>query len=93
MALQYSNVELRIYWGPEAGNYNVSAYANYYYLDNEERGIMASREHNILITQVQKSIPSGELVQALTFNHPVKSVSSNHLTLATPPNVETTVLA
>jgi hypothetical protein len=72
VALQYSTVELRIYWGPEAGNYNVDAYANYYYLDNEERGIMASREHNILITQVQKSIPSGELVQELTFNHPVK---------------------
>ena len=75
VALQYSNVELRIYWGPEAGNYNVDAYANYYYLDNEERGIMASREHNILITQVQKSIPSGELVQELTFNHPVKYIA------------------
>ena len=75
VALPYSNVELRIYWGPQAGNYNVDAYANYYYLDTEERGIMASRAHDILITQVQKSVPSGELVQELTFNHPVKYIA------------------
>lgn len=75
VALPYSTVELRIYWGPQAGNYNVEAYANYYYLDTEERGIMASRAHDILITQVQKSVPSGELVQELTFNHPVKYIA------------------
>src|SRR5210317_604929 len=75
VALQYHNVELRIHWGPDAGNYNVEAYANYYYLDNEERGNIASRPTNILITQVQKSIPSGELVQELTFNHPVKYIA------------------
>jgi hypothetical protein len=75
VALPYSTVELRIYWGPNAGNYNVDAYANYYYLDTEERGIMASRAHDILITQVQKSVPSGELVQELTFNHPVKYIA------------------
>jgi hypothetical protein len=75
VALPYSTVELRIYWGPQAGNYNVDAYANYYYLDTEERGIMASRAHDILITQVQKSVPSGELVQELTFNHPVKYIA------------------
>ena len=75
VALPYSTVELRIYWGPNAGNYNVDAYANYYYLDTEERGIMASRAHDILITQVQKSVPSGEMVQELTFNHPVKYIA------------------
>ena len=79
VALPYSTVELRIYWGPNAGNYNVDAYANYYYLDTEERGIMASRAHDILITQVQKSVPSGELVQELTFNHPVKYLSLIHI--------------
>ena len=78
VALQYHSVELRIYWVPNAGNYNVEAYSNYYYLDNEERGIMASREHNILITQVQKSIPSGELTQELTFNHPVKYIAGSN---------------
>ena len=78
VALQYHTVELRIYWGPDAGNYNVESCANYYYLDNEERGIMASRQHDILITQVQKSIPSGELIQELTFNHPVKYISCSN---------------
>lgn len=39
---RHITVELHIYWGPEAGNYNVDAYANYYYLDNEERGIQAA---------------------------------------------------
>jgi len=78
VALQYHTVDLRIYWGPDAGNYNLEAYANYYYLDNEERGIMASRQHDILITQVQKSIPSGEFTQELTFNHPVKYIAGSN---------------
>jgi len=78
VALQYHSVELRIYWGPDAGNYNVEAFANYYYLDNEERGIMTSRTHDILITQVQKSIPSGEMVQELTFNHPIKYIACSN---------------
>lgn len=78
VALQYHTVDLRIYWGPDAGDYNVDAYANYYYLDNEERGIMNSRKHDILITQVQKSVPSGELTQELTFNHPVKYIACSN---------------
>ena len=78
VALQYHAVELRIYWGPDAGNYNVEAYTNYYYLDNEERGIMTSRTHDILITQVQKSIPSSEKVQELTFNHPIKYIACSN---------------
>lgn len=78
VALQYHTVDLRIYWGPDAGNYNVDAYANYYYLDNEERGMMTSRQHDILITQVQKNIPSDELVQELTFNHPVKYIACSN---------------
>lgn len=78
VALQYHNVEIRINWGPDAGNYNVEAFSNYYYLDNEERGNIVSRDHNILITQVQKSIPSNELVQELTFNHPVKYLACSN---------------
>ena len=57
VALHYHNVELRIHWGPNAGNYNFECYSNYYYLDNEERGNLVSRNHNLIITQVQKSIP------------------------------------
>jgi len=80
VALQYHNVELRIHWGPNAGNYNFECYSNYYYLDNEERGNLVSRNHNLIITQVQKSIPSNELSQELTFNHPVKYLASSDTT-------------
>ena len=78
VALQYHTVDLRIYWGPEASDYNLEAYANYYYLDNEERGMMTSRTHDILITQVQKNTPSGENIQELTFNHPVKYIACSN---------------
>jgi hypothetical protein len=77
VALNYHSVELRIYWGSQASNYNFEMYANYYYLDNEERGNMAIRTHDMLITQVQKNVPSGETVQDLTFNHPVKYIASS----------------
>lgn len=77
VALNYHNVELRIYWGSRASNYNIEFFANYYYLDNEERGNMATRTHDMLITQVQKSVPSGETVQDLIFNHPVKYLASS----------------
>lgn len=76
VALNYHNVELRIYWGSRASNYNIEMYANYYYIDNEERGNIATRTHDMLITQVQKNVPSGELIQDLTFNHPVKYIAS-----------------
>jgi hypothetical protein len=39
---------------------------------------MTSRQHDILITQVQKNIPSDELVQELTFNHPVKYIACSN---------------
>ena len=77
VALHYHNVEIRIHWGNAVGNYNYDLYANYYYLDNEERGNIASRNHEMLITQVQKNIPSGELVQELIFSHPVKYIASS----------------
>src|SRR5210317_1398495 len=70
VALNYHNVEIRIHWGPEAANYQWSAYSNYYYLDNEERGAFATRDHDMLIFQVQKNIPSNETIQDLHFNHP-----------------------
>ena len=90
VALNYHNVDIRIYWGPEASNYNIECHANYYYLDNEERGSIASRKHDLLITQVQKNIPSGTVVQDLTFNHPVKYLASSDTTtdgaLTSPSN-------
>ena len=90
VALNYHNVELRIYWGPLASDYNFEMYANYYYLDNEERGNIATRTHDLLITQVQKNIPGGETTQDLIFNHPVKYIASSDTTtdgaLTSPTN-------
>ncbi len=90
VALNYHNVEIRIHWATAASNYNVECFANYYYLDNEERGNIASRKHDLLITQVQKNIASGTIVQDLTFNHPVKYLASSDTTtdgaLTSPTN-------
>ena len=80
VALNYHNVELRIYWGSAASNKNIEAFANYIYLDNEERGQIISRKHDMLITQVQKNVASGTTVQELTFNHPVKYLASSNTT-------------
>jgi hypothetical protein len=90
VALNYHNVELRIYWGSEAANYNFELLSNYYFLDNEERGNLATRKHDILITQVQKNEPTRETIQELTFNHPVKYLASSdtttHSALTSPQN-------
>src|SRR6056300_1119408 len=90
VALNYHNVEIRIHWGSQAANYNFEMYANYYYLDNEERGNIATKQHDLLITQVQKSLPSGETTQELIFNHPVKYLASSDTTtdgaLTSPTN-------
>jgi hypothetical protein len=90
VALNYHNVEIRIHWANAASNYNIECYANYFYLDNEERGNIATRKHDLLITQVQKNIASGTLIQDLTFNHPVKYLASSDTTtdgaLTSPTN-------
>jgi hypothetical protein len=80
VALNYHNVELRIYWGSDATNKNIEAFANYIYLDNEERSQVISRKHDMLITQVQKNIPSGTNLPELTFSHPVKFIASSNTT-------------
>lgn len=89
VALQYHDVELRIRWGSNAGNYNWECHSNYYYLDNEERGNIASRTHDMLIFQVQKNIGSGDHIQHLNFNHPVKFIASSNNTGSSPLASET----
>ena len=76
IALQYHDVELRITWGPNAANYKWDVYANYAYLDTQEREMFAAQPQNMLITQVQKAIASGSKMQELNFNHPVKYLAS-----------------
>lgn len=90
VAMHHHNVEIRIYWGSAATGKNVECFANYIYLDNEERGQVATRTHDMLVTQVQKNVASGTTVQELTFNHPVKYLASSDTTtngaLTSPSN-------
>jgi hypothetical protein len=71
-AMQYHDVEVRVYWGRDAEFYDWECYANYYHLGEEERQSLRSRPLDMLITQVQENQASGDWVQELNFNHPVK---------------------
>lgn len=76
ISLQYHDVELRITWGAQAQSSKWEVYANYAYLDTQEREMFASKPQNMLITQVQKAIASNSKIQELNFNHPVKYLAS-----------------
>ena len=77
ISLQYHDVELRITWGANAAaSHKWDVYANYAYLDTQEREMFASQPLNMLITQVQKAIASNSKIQELNYNHPVKYLAS-----------------
>ena len=76
ISLQYHDVELRITWGVEAASSKWEVYANYAYLDTQEREVFASQPQNMIMTQVQKAIASNSKIQELNFNHPVKYLAS-----------------
>ncbi len=76
VSLQYHDVELRIYWGSNPGSTKYECYANFVYLDTEEREQLANQPQKVLITQVQKSISSKSRVHELNLNHPVKLLTS-----------------
>ena len=79
VALQYHDVELRIYWNAALDtNRTYHVNAAYIMLDEEERKHMAFNEHNMLIYQVQKNIASQTNVHELVFNHPVKFIASSN---------------
>jgi hypothetical protein len=75
IALQYHDVEVRIYWGSSVTN-TMEAWARYIYLDADERRMMAEKPIDMLIHQVQRIPASGSKTLDLTFNHPVKFLAS-----------------
>ena len=77
IALQYHDVECRIYWNSSLPtDRTIEAWARYVYLDADERRSMAEKSMEMLIHQVQR-IPNPVLKTAdLTFNHPVKFLAS-----------------
>ena len=75
-ALQYQDVELKIYWGTNIGTSRYQLWSNFMYLDDDERSNLAQNPQDMLVTQVQKSLTNGIARPALNFNHPVKFLAS-----------------
>jgi len=76
IALQYHDVEVRIYWASGL-NGTYEAWARYVYLDTDERRMMAEKPMDLLIHQVQRIPNPASKTVELTFNHPVKFLASN----------------
>jgi hypothetical protein len=82
IALQYHEVRLDFDLTQEISSYAVASsfkvYANYIYLDTEERRRFAQKGHEYLIEQVQHTgtdtLGSGSNQKRLSFNHPVKEL-------------------
>jgi hypothetical protein len=89
VALQYHDVEIRIYWGPNAnsdvGNaiINWEVYTQYIYLDTMERKLMTDKTHTLLINQVQYMNPTNSKMMPVVFNHPMKYLCATPGTAAT----------
>ena len=79
MALQYHDVEIKIYWSDATINATDSfeCWSNFVYLDTTEREWFSQTEHAMLIKQVQTASHSNESVQELVFNHPVAYIAVN----------------
>lgn len=56
VSLQYHDVELRIYWGTTIPDPQIGCWARYIYLDEAERGFFAKKSHDMLITQVTRTL-------------------------------------
>ena len=77
IALQYHEVKVNITWGSAArtGTFTQpKLYADYVYLDTEERRRFAQVSHEYLIEQVQHQSQSSSTTHELNFNHPVKEI-------------------
>jgi hypothetical protein len=86
ISLNYHDVEIRITWGSNAEAYRLKVWSNYVYLDANERKLLSEKPMNMLIYQVQKNTASNGKIQDLTFNHPVKFISSVDSTLVSTTN-------
>ena len=80
VGLQYHDVEVRITWSRELPSaYRMEFGAHYILLDDQERVWFKDTPQDMLIFQVQKSVPSNDKIQELNFNHPVKFIASSNL--------------
>jgi hypothetical protein len=74
IALQYHEVKLIFTWASTLNAGNHSVWANYVYLDTDERRRFAQVSHEYLIEQVQFQDQAEATTHTLTFNHPVKEI-------------------
>ncbi len=82
VALQYHDVELRITWGT-AVNDSIAVWTRFIYLDKEEREYFANKSHDILITQVHRSVITAVNNYEFALSQPVKFIafeSNNYAT-------------
>lgn len=87
VALQFHDVEIRIYWNsgnPDIGassakitDYMFEAWASFIYLDSSERDYFAKSDLDMLIWQVQRVIIPADFTADLVFSHPVKYICAN----------------
>ena len=77
IALQYHEVKVKFTFG-DSDNVGalaaVKVWADYVYLDTDERRRFAQVSHKYLIEQVQEQSLSGSTSNKLNFNHPVKEL-------------------
>jgi hypothetical protein len=81
VALQYHDVELRITWG-NAVNDSIAVWTRFIYLDKDEREFFANKSHDMLITQVHRSVVTAVNNYEFALSQPVKYIafSSNNYT-------------
>jgi len=88
IALQYHEVKVILTCGSLSGGANLQLWADYIYLDTDERRRFAQVSHEYLIEQVQEeSVSASSTEKTLNFNHPVKElvISSNNSGALSPP--------
>ena len=75
IALQYHEVKVKLTLGATGtGSEDAKLWADYIYLDTDERRRFAQVSHEYLIEQVQETSASASTSQKLNFNHPVKEL-------------------
>ncbi len=75
IALQYHEVKVKITLGGDGtGADGAELWADYIYLDTDERRRFAQVSHEYLIEQVQRQSLTNTRINKLNFNHPVKEL-------------------
>ena len=86
VALQYHDVEVRITWDSPGAAARYECFANFIYLDTDERSDFANNPHELLIHQTQKSTGVSGKIHELSFNHPIKFLASNAALVSSTAN-------